>query len=56
MAALGSERAASVMKRLEEEEIESLSHEMARLSSVGAETTDSVFTELAAGAGDGPAM
>ena len=51
MAALGSERAASVMKRLEEEEIESLSHEMARLSSVGTETTDSVFSELAAGAG-----
>jgi flagellar motor switch protein FliG len=48
MAALGSERAASVMKRLEEEEIESLSHEMARLSSVGTETTESILGELAA--------
>ncbi len=53
MAALGSERAASVMKRLEKEEIESLSHEMARLSSVGAETTDSILGELATGTGEG---
>ena len=47
MAALGSERAANVMQRMDEEEIESLSMEMARLSSVGAETTDSVFSEVA---------
>ncbi len=54
MAALGSERAASVMQRMEEEEIESLSHEMARLSSVGTETTESVFSEVAAVTSGGP--
>jgi flagellar motor switch protein FliG len=48
MAALGSERAANVLQRLAEDEIEGLSMEMARLSSVGAETTDSIFAELAA--------
>jgi flagellar motor switch protein FliG len=53
MAALGSERAANVMQRMDEEEIESLSMEMARLSSVGAETTESIFGELAAVASDG---
>ncbi len=53
MAALGSERAANVLQRLGEEEVESLSVEMARLSSVGAETTDSVLGELAALAGGG---
>ncbi|MGD0455887.1 MAG: flagellar motor switch protein FliG, partial [Solirubrobacteraceae bacterium] len=47
MAALGSERAANVLQRLGEEEIENLSLEMAGLSSVGAETTDSIFNELA---------
>jgi flagellar motor switch protein FliG len=46
MAALGSERAANVMQKLGEEEIESLSMEMARLSSVAAETTESIFQEL----------
>jgi flagellar motor switch protein FliG len=50
MAALGSERAANVLSRLGEEEIEGLSIEIARLSPVGAETTDSIFTELAASA------
>ena len=50
MAALGSERAATVLARLDEGEIESLSVEMARLSAVGSDTTDSIFTELAAGA------
>ncbi|MGA9875598.1 MAG: hypothetical protein WBQ21_07305, partial [Solirubrobacteraceae bacterium] len=54
MAALGSERAANVMQRMGEEEIEGLSLEMARLSSVGAETTESVFGELAAVTRDGP--
>ena len=53
MAALGPERAANVMQRMDEEAIESLSMEMARLSSVGAETTESVFGELAAEAGEG---
>jgi flagellar motor switch protein FliG len=48
MAALGSERAAKVLQRLGEDEIESLSMEMASLSAVGAETTDSIFQELAA--------
>ncbi len=47
MAALGSERAANVLQRMGEEEIEHLSMEMARLSSVGAEATDSIFVELA---------
>jgi flagellar motor switch protein FliG len=53
MAALGSERAANVLQLLGESEIESLSMEMARLSGVGAETTESIFTELAAAAGAG---
>ncbi|MFZ1924903.1 MAG: hypothetical protein WAU42_02050, partial [Solirubrobacteraceae bacterium] len=53
MAALGPERAANVMQRMDEEAIESLSMEMARLSSVGAETTESVFGELAAETGEG---
>jgi flagellar motor switch protein FliG len=48
MAALGSERAANVLQRMGEEEIESLSMEMASLSAVGAETTESIFGELAA--------
>ena len=47
MAALGSARAANVMQRLAENEIESLSIEMAGLDAVGPETTESVFTELA---------
>jgi flagellar motor switch protein FliG len=51
MAALGSERAANVLQRLGEEEIEHLSMEMASLSAVGAETTDSIFSELAELAG-----
>jgi flagellar motor switch protein FliG len=55
MTALGAERAASVMQRMDDDEIESLSMEMARLSSVGAETTESVFSELAAEAGSGAA-
>jgi flagellar motor switch protein FliG len=48
LAALGSERAANVMQRLHEEEIESLSIEMARLTAVGSETTASIFNEMAA--------
>jgi flagellar motor switch protein FliG len=52
MAALGSERAANVLQRLRDEEIESVSMEMARLDAVGSETTTSVFKEMAA-AGDG---
>jgi flagellar motor switch protein FliG len=55
MAALGPERAAKVIGRMREDEIESLSGEMARLEGVGAATTDSVFHEMAeaglAGAG-----
>jgi flagellar motor switch protein FliG len=53
MAALGSERAAKVLQRLGEGEIESVSMEMASLSSVGAETTDSIFHELAGLTGAG---
>jgi flagellar motor switch protein FliG len=56
MAALGPERAASVMQQMQEEEIESISIEMAKLSSVGAQTTESVFSEFVSvtgGAGAG---
>src|SRR5271155_5061368 len=53
MAALGSERAANVLQRLGEAEIEGLSMEMARLSPVGAETTQSIFSEVVALVGDG---
>lgn len=56
MAALGSERAASVLQRMGEEEIESLSMEMARLSHIGAEATDSILGELAASAGEGASV
>jgi flagellar motor switch protein FliG len=55
MVALGSERAANVLQRLGEEEIESLSVEMARLSSVGPETTASILGELAGAGGAGAA-
>jgi flagellar motor switch protein FliG len=48
MVALGSERAANVLQRLGEDEIGSLSQEMAKLNWVGAETTESIFNELAA--------
>jgi len=48
MAALGSERAANVIGRMRDDEIESLSTEMARLGGVGAEATASVFHEMAA--------
>jgi flagellar motor switch protein FliG len=51
MAALGSERAASVMAHLREEEIEGLSLEMAKLSSVEEGTAESIFNELASVAG-----
>jgi flagellar motor switch protein FliG len=53
MAALGSERAANVIQKLREDEIESLSMEMAKLNSVGAETTDSILGELARTSGGG---
>jgi flagellar motor switch protein FliG len=53
MVALGSERAANVMQRLGEDEIGSLSREMAKLNWVGAETTESIFSELAATADSG---
>jgi flagellar motor switch protein FliG len=53
MAALGSERAANVIQKLREDEIESLSLEMAKLTSVGAETTDSILGELAMISGNG---
>jgi flagellar motor switch protein FliG len=48
MAALGSERAAKLLQRMGEDEIQSLSMEMAGLNAVGAETTEAVFHELAA--------
>lgn len=48
MAALGSERAAAVMQHMREEEIEGLSLEMAKLSTVQEETTETIFNELAA--------
>jgi flagellar motor switch protein FliG len=56
MAALGSERAANVLQRMGEDEIESLSMEMARLSHIGADATDSILGELAASAGEGASV
>ncbi len=53
MAALGSERAANVMQLMRDEDVESLSLEMAVLSTVGAETTDSIFNELTSVANGG---
>jgi flagellar motor switch protein FliG len=53
MAALGPERAASVMQQMQEEEIESISIEMAKLSSVGSQTTESVFHEFVSANGSG---
>jgi flagellar motor switch protein FliG len=52
MAALGSERAAGVMQHMREDEIEGLSLEMAKLSSVERETAESILGELASLAGD----
>jgi flagellar motor switch protein FliG len=45
---LGSDKAAAVFKHLRDEEIESLSLEMAKLSNVEPEVTDSVLEEFAA--------
>ncbi|HTA13487.1 MAG TPA: flagellar motor switch protein FliG [Solirubrobacteraceae bacterium] len=53
MAALGSERAASVMQQMQEDEIENISLEMAKLSSVGAQATESVFSEFVSVTGSG---
>ena len=53
MAALGSERAANVLQRLGEAEIETLSMEMASLSSVEPDTTEAIFNELAQLTGTG---
>ena len=46
MAALGSERAATILQRLREDEIESLSMEMARLTTVGPRDTEAVLGEF----------
>jgi flagellar motor switch protein FliG len=53
MAALGPERAAEVIQHLREEEIESLSLEMAKLGAIEEEITDAILGELAAAAGAG---
>ncbi|HLM86687.1 MAG TPA: flagellar motor switch protein FliG [Solirubrobacteraceae bacterium] len=53
LAALGAGRAAKVMQLLGPDEIERLSLEMAKLDTVGAETTDAIFLELAALASSG---
>jgi flagellar motor switch protein FliG len=53
IAALGPERAASVIQHLQEEEIESLSLEMTKLNAIAERTTESILTELAALTGDG---
>ncbi len=55
MAALGPERAAEVIKHLREEEIESLSMEMAKLGAIEEHTTEAILGELAATAGAGGA-
>jgi flagellar motor switch protein FliG len=51
MAALGPEKAAGVIQRLREEEVERLSVEMAQLPAVGAGTTDKILGEVAAQGG-----
>jgi flagellar motor switch protein FliG len=51
MAALGPERAAEVIQHLREEEIESLSLEMAKLGAIEEQTTEAILGELAAAAG-----
>lgn len=51
MAALGSERAADVMQHLHEEEIESLSLEMAKMGAVEEQTAEAILGEVAAAAG-----
>jgi flagellar motor switch protein FliG len=48
LVSLGPERAADVFRHLRDEEIESLSLEMAKLQQVEPETSDGVFAELAA--------
>ncbi|HST56913.1 MAG TPA: flagellar motor switch protein FliG [Solirubrobacteraceae bacterium] len=53
MAALGPERAAGVMQHMREEDVEGLSLEMAKLSPVGEETAEAIFTELASVTDDG---
>lgn len=49
VAAIGSQRAAAVLKRLSPEEVERISLELARLRPVAAEMAESVFSELAVG-------
>jgi flagellar motor switch protein FliG len=46
LAAIGPERAAEIMKHMREEDLEGLSMEMAKLNSVEAHTTESIFDEL----------
>jgi flagellar motor switch protein FliG len=53
MAALGPERAANVLALLGEDDIEALSLEIAKMTPVGQETTDSVFHEVADAAAHG---
>jgi flagellar motor switch protein FliG len=47
IASLGAERAASVIQHLQEDEVEALSLEMAKLDAVGERTAESIMTELA---------
>ncbi len=51
LAAIGSERAAEIMKHMREEDLEGLSMEMAKLNAVEQETTESIFNELVSVAG-----
>jgi flagellar motor switch protein FliG len=51
MASLGPERAAAVMQQMQEDEIESISLEMAKLNSIGEEITESIFNEFVSVAG-----
>ncbi len=53
MAALGLDRAATLIQLLRPDEVESLTREMIKLNSVAAETTVSIFSELVASAGGG---
>jgi flagellar motor switch protein FliG len=53
MAALGSDRAAEVMRHLRSDEIETLSIEIAKLGEVEEQTTETILGEVAAAAANG---
>src|SRR3954454_7925208 len=46
LVSLGPERASELLQHLQEDEIEALTLEMAKMRQVGAETTEAVMTEV----------